>query len=149
MVSLRVLSILVLPAGFFLSIKDHKLLGEVLILHSKLLSDLDESSQAVKVILIVFIDFLVNLKGFVKEVHPSIARGDHECPFNFFRLNLTSSFEVINGLLKHVLLSVVHTEARDNINLGRVVPEGFLVEVDGLKLILFLLVKIAHLGKDL
>ena len=44
---------------------------------------------------------------------------------------------------------MVHAETRDHINLGWVVPVTLPVEVDGLELILFLLVQVAHFGQDL
>ena len=43
---------------------------------------------------------------------------------------------------------MVHTQARDHINLGRVVAVRLLVEVDGLELILLLLVEVTHLRKN-
>jgi len=42
----------------------------------------------------------------------------------------------------------MHTEAGDDINLRWVVPVTLLIEVDSLKLILLLLIKIAHLGEN-
>ena len=43
---------------------------------------------------------------------------------------------------------MVHAKARDHVNLGRVVAVRLLVEVNGLELILLLLVKVSHLGKN-
>lgn len=93
-------------------------------------------------------DVFVDLESFIEEVHASVARGNHKLPFHFLRLNLVSSFEIDNGFLKLVLLGVMHSETRNNINLSRVVSVRFLVIMHCLELILFLLVQIAHLSKD-
>lgn len=56
--------------------------------------------------------------------------------------------EVDNGLLEHVLFSVVHAEATNNVDLGGVVPVTLLVVVDCLEFIGLLLIKIAHFGEN-
>ena len=94
-------------------------------------------------------DLLINLQCFVKQVHSSVARGNHELPFHLFSLDLRGSFEVENGLLEHVLFGIVHTQARDNINFGWVVSVTLLVVMHSLELILFLLIKVTHLSQDL
>jgi len=43
---------------------------------------------------------------------------------------------------------VVHAEARNDVDLRRVVPVGLLVEVHCLELVLLLLVQVAHFGED-
>jgi len=95
------------------------------------------------------VDLFVNLKCLVKKIHPTIAGSNHELPFHFFRLNLRCSLEVKDSLFEHVLFGIVHTEARDNINLCWVVSITLLVIVNSLELILLLLVEITHLGKNL
>ena len=148
LVVLLVLSILVLSLGLFLTIKHGKLLLELVILHAELTSDGHKTSEAINVILVFFIDLLVDLQSLVKEIHSAITRGNHELPLDLFRLNLRGAFEVLDGLFKHVLLGVVHTEAGDDVDLGWVVSVGFLVEMNGLEFVLFLLVEVAHLGED-
>ena len=44
---------------------------------------------------------------------------------------------------------MVHTQARDHINFCGIVPIRLGVEVNGLELVLFLLIQIAHLSEDL
>jgi len=41
----------------------------------------------------------------------------------------------------------VHAEARDDVNLGRVVPVGLLIVVDSLEFVRLLLVQVSHLGQ--
>lgn len=149
LVGLRVLLVLVLAASFFLTVEHHQLLGILLVLHAKLLTDLDKTTQTVNVVRVLLIDLLVNLKGFVEQVHAAVATGNHEGPFDFLGLNLAGTLKVNDGLLEHVLFGVMHAEARDHVNLCRVVTVGLLVEMDGLELILLLLVKVAHFGEDL
>ena len=69
-------------------------------------------------------------------------------PFDLFGLNLAGALEVLDSLFKHVLFSVVHAQARDDIDFGWVVSIALLVEVHGLELVLFLLVKVAHFSED-
>ena len=147
-VALWVLCVLVLTLGFFITIESHQLLTEVRVLHSKLLADLNEASQAVNIILVLLVDLFVDLESLVEEIHSSVAAGDHEAPFDFLGLDLAGALEEEDSLLKHVLLGVVHTQAGDHVNLGRVVSVTFLVVVDGLEFILLLLIKVAHLGED-
>jgi len=61
---------------------------------------------------------------------------------------LRGTFEVNNGLLKQILLGIVHAQAGDDVYFGGVVAVAFLVVVDGLELVLLLLVEVAHLGED-
>lgn len=70
-------------------------------------------------------------------------------PLDLLGLDLVGALEVHDGLLEHVLLRMVHAQARDDIDLGWVVPVRLLVEMDGLELILLLLVEVAHFGEDL
>ena len=90
--------------------------------------------------MILLVNLFIDLEGLIKEVHSSVATSDHELPLDFLGLDLTGAFEVLNRLFEHVLLSVVHTKARNHINLGGIVPVGLLVEVDSLELVLLLLV---------
>jgi hypothetical protein len=53
----------------------------------------------------------INLKCLIEKIHASIARSDHELPFNFTRLNLECALKVHDGLLELILLGVVHTKA--------------------------------------
>ena len=85
-------------------------------------------------------NILIDLKCLVKQIHSSVATGDHELPFDFFRLDLECSLEVYNGLFKLILLGMVHTKARNNINFSGVISVGLLVVVDSLELILLLLI---------
>jgi hypothetical protein len=70
-------------------------------------------------------------------------------PLDLLGLDLGSSLEVNDGLLEHVLLGVVHTEARDHIDLGWVVSIRLLVVVHGLEFVLLLLVEVSHLGQNI
>ena len=63
-------------------------------------------------------------------------------------MDLKGPFEEKDSLLEHILLGVVHTKTGDNVDLSRIVTIALLVIVNGLKLILFLLVQVAHLGQD-
>lgn len=85
-------------------------------------------------------DLLIDSESLVKEVHSPVATGYHEFPLDLLCLDLSSSVKVDDGLLELVLLGVMHTKARDNIDLGWVVAEGLLVVVHCLELILLLLV---------
>lgn len=147
-VHVLILGVLVLPLGFFFTVKHHEFLTELLVLHAEILSNLDETTEAVHVVRVFFINFFVDSESFVEEVHAAIARGNHETPLDFFWLDLTSSFEVNDGLLEHVLFGVVHTKATDDINFGGVIPVTLLVVVDSLELIRLLLVEVSHLGED-
>ena len=149
LIVLLILSVLVLPLCFLLTIKHRQLFLELLVFHAKFASDRDKTAQAVNVVLIFFIDLLVHLECLVEEVHPAVAGSDHELPLDFFWLNLACTLEILDSLLKHVLLGVVHAQARDDVDFGRVVPVALLVEMHGLELILLLLVQIAHLGENL
>lgn len=134
--------------GLLLSIEDHQLLTELLVRHAKLLSNLDKASKAIDVIRVIVMDLLVHLECLVEKIHPAVAGGDHELPLDLLGLDLRCSLEVKDSLLEHVLLGIVHTKARDDINLSRVVSITFLVVVNSLELILLLLVEVTHLGKD-
>jgi hypothetical protein len=57
--------------GFFLSVEDHELLREVLILEAEFLTDLNETSEAVNVIWSFSVDVLIDLESLVEEVHSS------------------------------------------------------------------------------
>jgi len=147
-VHVLVLGVFVLPLRFFFTVKHHEFFTELLVLHAEIFSNLDETTEAVHVIGVLFIDFFVDTESFVEEVHAAVARGNHETPLDFFRLDLTSSFEVNDSLLEHVLLGMVHTKATDDINFGGVVPVTLLIVVDSLELIRLLLVEVSHLGKN-
>jgi len=97
----------------------------------------------------LFINFFVHFQGLIKEVHSSIARGNHERPLDFFRLHLGGALKVHNGLLEHVLLRVVHSQTGDHINFRWVIAVRLLVEMHSLKFVLLLLVEVAHFGEDL
>jgi len=135
--------------GLFLPVENHQLLAELLIWHTKFLPDLDQASEAIDVVGVIVVDFLVHFKCLIKQIHPSVAGGDHQLPLYLFGLDLRGSLEVENGLFKHVLFGVVHTETRDHVDFGGVVSVTFLVIVNSLKLILLLLVKVTHLCKNL
>ena len=111
LVILLVLGVLVLALSLLFTIKNGKLLLESVVLHAKLTLDRDEATETVNVVLILFVDLFVHLQGFVEEVHSSVATCDHELPFDFLGLNLTGTFEVLDGLFKHVLFGVVHSKA--------------------------------------
>lgn len=117
--------------------------------HSEFFADLNEASETVDVVRVLVVDLLVDLQGFVEEIHSSVARSDHELPLDFLGLDLACSFEVENCFLEHVLLCVVHSETRDYINFGWVVSVTLLVVMHGLEFVLLLLVEVAHLGQDL
>jgi len=146
---LLVLRILILSLRFFLTVQHSKPLLELVILHAELSANRDESAEAVDVVLVLLVDLLVDLQRLVEQVHAAVATCDHQLPFDLLRLDLGSSLEVLDGLLKHILLGVVHTKARNDINLARVVAITLLVKVHRLELILLLLVKVAHLGQNL
>ena len=149
LVVLLVLSILVLSLSLLFTIKHRKLLLELVVFHTKLTSDGNESAQAIDVILILFVDLLVHLQSLVEEVHSSVAGGDHELPFDFLWLDLARTLEILDGFFEHVLFGVVHTKARNDIDLGGIVAVTFLVEMHSLELVLLLLVQVAHLGENL
>jgi len=108
----------------------------VLVLHAKLLANVHKSSQAVNIILSFLVDCFVNLQSLIEKVHASIATGNHEVPLDFLGLDLVSALKVDNSFLKHVLLGVMHAQARDDIDFGRVVAVRFLIEVHSLEFIL-------------
>lgn len=85
-------------------------------------------------------NIFVNLERFVEKVHASEARGNHKLPLHFLGLNLVCTLKVDDSLLKLILLSMVHTQARDHIDLSWVVSERLLIEMNGLIFILLLLV---------
>ena len=126
--------------SFLFTLPDHKFLSKVLILHAEFFSDLDKASQAINVVRRFLMDILINLKGFVEEVHASVARGYHKLPFDFFGLDLESSFEVNDSFFELVLFGMMHAEARDDIDLGWVVSVRFLIIMHSLEFILLLLV---------
>lgn len=135
--------------GFFFSVEHHQLLTELLVRHTEFLSDLNKTSKTIDVVRVIIVDLFVNLKCLVKEIHPAVAGCNHELPFHFFHLDLRCSFEVKDSLFEHILLGIMHTEARDHIDLCWVVSVTLLVIVNSLELILLLLVEITHLGKNL
>jgi hypothetical protein len=59
--------------GFFFSVEDHQLFREVLVLHSQLFSDLDETSEAVNVIGALSVDILVHFESLIEKIHSSVA----------------------------------------------------------------------------
>jgi hypothetical protein len=120
-----------------------------LVRHTELLSDLNKTSEAIDVVRVIVVDLFVNLQCLVKEIHPAVAGCDHELPFDFLHLDLRSSLEVKDSLFEHILLGIVHTEARDDINLCWVVSVTLLIIVNSLELVLLLLVEVTHLGKNL
>jgi hypothetical protein len=61
-------------------------------------------------------------------------------PFNLARLDLEGTLKVNNSLLKLVLFGVMHAQAGNNIDLGRVISVRLLVVVHSLELILLLLI---------
>ena len=146
---LLVLGVLVLPLGFFFTVKHSKTLLELVELHAELATDGDKATEAVDVVLVFFVDLLVDLECLVEKVHASVTACNHELPFDLLGLDLRSALEILNSLLEHILLGVVHAEARDHIDLRRVVPVALLVKVDSLELVLLLLVEVTHLCKDL
>ena len=148
-VSLWILIVLVLAPSLFLSVQDHKFFSELLIFHAEFLSYLNKSSQTVDIFWVLFVNFLVNLKSFVEKIHSSVAGRNHEWPLDLLRLHLLSTFEINNSFFKHVIFSMVHTQARDHINFCGIVPIRLGVEVNGLELVLLLLIQIAHLSEDL
>ena len=85
-------------------------------------------------------DVFIDLQGLVKQVHAAVARGYHKLPLDLPWLYLESALKVHDGLFKLVLLSVVHAQTGDDINLGGVVPVALLVVVDSLELVLLLLI---------
>ena len=145
---LLVLGILVLPLGFLFTVKHGEALLELVKLHTELATDGDKTTEAIDVVLVLLINFLVHLERLIEQVHASVAAGDHELPFDLLGLDLRRTFEVLDSLFKHILLGMVHAEARDYIDLRWIVPVALLVEVDSLELILLLLVEVAHLGQD-
>ena len=133
------------PLGLLLTVEDHEFFGEVLVLHAQLLPNLHQSTETVYVIRVLLVDIFVDLEGLVEEVHASVAGGDHELPLDFAGLYLEGTLEVDDGLFELVLLRVVHPQARDHVDLRRVVPVRLLVVVHRLELVLLLLIQIAHL----
>jgi len=109
---------------------------------------LHKTSEAVNVVRVFVMNVFIDFEGIVEQVHSSVARSNHELPFDLFCLDLTGSFEEQDSLLEHVLLGIVHTQAGDDINLGWVVSVTLLVVVDVLELVLFLLVEVSHLSQD-
>lgn len=135
--------------GFFFSVEYHQFFTELLVRHTKLLSDLNKTSEAIDVVRVIVVDLFVNLKCFIKKIHPAVAGSNHELPFHFFHLDLRCSLEVKDSLFEHILFGIVHTEARDDINLCWVVSITLLIIMNSLELILFLLVEVTHLCKNL
>ena len=117
--------------------------------HTELLSDLNKTSETIDVVRVFVVDLLVNFKCFVKKIHPAVAGSNHELPFHFFHLDLRCSLEVKYSFFEHILFGIVHTEARDDINLCWVVSITLLIIMNSLELILLLLVEVTHLGKNL
>lgn len=146
---LGILLVLVLATSFFFSVQDHKFLSELLVLHTELFSDLNEASEAIDVIRVLLVNVLVDLEGLIEQIHTAVAGCNHKGPLVLLGLDLLGTLKVNNSFLKHIVFSVMHTQARDHINFGRVVAVRLLVKVDGLELILLLLVKVTHLGKNL
>jgi len=93
------------------------------------------------------VDFFIYFESIIKQIHSSVAWSNHELPFDLFWLDLGGSFEEQNSLFKHILFGVMHSQAGDYVNLGRVVSVGLLVVVHSLEFILLLLVEIAHFGQ--
>ena len=116
---------------------------------TKFLTDLNKTSQAVNVIWVLLVDLFIHLVGLLEEVHSTVARCNHKLPLHFLWLDLVCPLEVSDGLLEAILLGMMHTECGDHIDFRWVVPEGLLVEVDSLELILLLLVQESHLCEDL
>jgi hypothetical protein len=112
----------------------------VLILHAELLTDLDKSAETVNIVWILLVNVFIDLKSFIEQVHSSVARGNHKLPFDFTRLDLEGTLKVNYGLLELILLSMMHAEARDHIDLSRVVTERLLIVMHCLEFILFLLI---------
>jgi hypothetical protein len=110
-VVLLVLSVFILTLRLLFSIHNHQLLTELSVFHAELLSDLDETSEAVDVVLVVLVDVFVHLEGFVKQVHPSVTAGNHESPLNLLGLHLAGTLEEQDGFFKLILLSMMHAEA--------------------------------------
>ena len=125
---------------FLFTVEDHQLFGEVLVLHTELLTDLDETTEAVDVIRVLSMNVFIDLEGLVEQVHAAVARGDHELPLDLTRLDLECTLKVYDGLLELVLLSMMHAKARDHIDFCGVVPVGLLVVVHSLELVLLLLI---------
>ena len=147
-IEVLVLGILILTLGLLFTIKEGQLLLELIELHTELTADRDETTEAIDVVWVFVIDFLIDFQGLIEQVHSSVAASDHELPLDLLWLDLARPLEVLDSLLEHVLLRVVHSEARDHIDLRWIVPVALLVEVDSLELILLLLVEVAHLGQD-
>ena len=82
----------------------------LLVRHIKFLANLDKSLQTVNIIRIFSMDVLIDLEGIVEETHPSEAGGNHELPLDLSSLDLSGPLEEDDGLLKVVLLGVVHTK---------------------------------------
>ena len=137
---LLVLGVFILSLGLLLTIQHAKLLLELVILHTEFAADRHKTTQAVNIVLVLLINLLIDLEGLIEEVHASVATSYHKLPLDFLGLDLTGTFKVLDRLLEHVLLSMVHAKTRNHIDLGRIVTIGLLVEVDSLELVLFLLV---------
>ena len=61
-------------------------------------------------------NILIDLESIVEETHSPEAGGNHELPFDLLGLDLGSSLEENDGFFKHVLFGIVHTKARDDID---------------------------------
>ena len=59
--------------GFFLSVENHQLFGELLVGHTELFANLNESTEAVDVIRVFGVNLLVDLEGIIKQINPSVA----------------------------------------------------------------------------
>jgi hypothetical protein len=94
-------------------------------------------------------DVEIDLESLVEQVHSPVAGSNHELPLDFLGLDLGSSLEENDGLLEHVVFGIMHSEARNYVNFRWVVSETFVVVVNSLELILFLLVQVAHFGENL
>lgn len=70
---LLVLGVFVLALRFLLTVEHGKLFLELVVLHTKLATDGNETAQAVNVILVLLVDLFVDLKGLIEEVHASVA----------------------------------------------------------------------------
>ena len=51
---------------FFLSIKDHELLTELLVWHSEFLSDLNKASEAINIVMVFTVDVFIHLQRIIK-----------------------------------------------------------------------------------
>lgn len=94
--------------GLLLTIEDHQLLREVLILHAQLLADLNQPTETVNVVWVFSMNVLVDLESLIEEVHAAVARGNHKLPLDLTGLDLEGALEVHDGLLELVLFSMMH-----------------------------------------